>query len=86
MAGMADKITPAALALVRLTPYNMHTENKKLPKKASRNSSFLVALDSGCSVLGFDSQRAMATEPMAKRSHANKNTGNTATSGLDKAT
>ena len=39
MAGIAAMITPADTALVRLTPNSMQIENRKLPRKDSRNSS-----------------------------------------------
>ena len=79
-------VTPAVTALVRLTPVTMHSVNKKLPKKDSRNSKRLVRRFSGASSGVLRSQRAMATAPMPKRSQASSSTGNNAASGLDSAT
>ncbi len=84
--GIADMVTPAATALVRLTPVTMHSVNRKLPKKDSRNSSQRVCADSGASPGTGRSQPSMATAPMPKRSQASSSTGNRATSGLDRAT
>jgi len=52
-AGMAAMVTPADKALVRLTPYTMHRVNRKLPRKASRNSSHRTCAVSGGSAAGF---------------------------------
>jgi len=65
-------ITPAASAEVRATPNSMHTENRKLPKKDSRNSSQrscgLRRASPGCRF----TQPAIATAAMPKRSQASK--------------
>ena len=68
------------------TPNNMKMENRKLPRKDSRNSSRRVWLEISGSPAGFFSQFHMATPPMPKRNQASRNTGNTSTKGLDKAT
>ena len=78
--------TPAATAPVRLTPATMHRVKRKLPISASKNNSPCVRRDRGASCAGAGSQCSMATAPMAKRSQASSSTGNTATSGLDRAT
>ena len=41
-AGIEAMITPADTALVMLTPNSMQMENRKLPRKDSRNTSLLV--------------------------------------------
>jgi len=64
----------------------MQTENRKLPKKDSRKSSLRSrALSTGSSG-ALRVQLAIATAAMPKRIQASKNTGNTATSSLDKPT
>jgi len=85
-AGMAAMMTPADTALVMLTPNNMQMENRKLPRKDSRNSNCLVLRVMGASPSGFLSQPTMAMPPMPKRNQASKNTGSAATSGLLSAT
>ena len=85
-AGMLAMMTPAETALVMLTPNNMQMENRKLPKKDSRNTSLRIDADMGGSSAGRRSQGNMATAAMPKRNHAKRNTGKAATSGLDKAT
>ena len=85
-AGMDDITTPAATAVVRLTPNSMQMENRKLPRNDSRNSRPLVRGDSAGSFGGFLSQRHMAMPPIPNRSQASKKTGKTTTRGLDKAT
>jgi len=85
-AGMEDMTTPAATAVVRLTPKSMQMENMKLPRKDSRNSSQRVLVVRGGSSAGLRSHEIMARPPMPKRSHASRNTGMTATSGFDSAT
>ncbi len=85
-AGMLAKITPADTALVMLTPYNMQIDNRKLPKGDSMKTSHLTCGVNGGSCAGARSQGDMASAAMPKRSQASRNTGNTATSGLDKAT
>ena len=79
-------MTPAATALVMLTPNSMQIENKKLPRKDSRNSSFWVWPLIGVSCAGFFSQCSIAMPPIPNRSQASRNTGSAATSGLDSAT
>ena len=79
-------ITPAETALVRLTPYSMQIENRKLPRNDSRKTRRRVARVMGGSFAGLRSQGSMASAPMPKRSQASRNTGNAATSGLDSAT
>ncbi len=79
-------ITPAATALVMLTPYNMQIEKRKLPRNDSKNTSCFVCCVMGASSAGFLSQCSMAAPPMPKRSHASRKTGKTATNGLDSAT
>ena len=86
VAGIAAMITPAATALVMLTPNSMQIENKKLPRNDSKNTNQRVCDVIGASPTGFFSQCAIASPPMPKRSQASKNTGIAATSGLDKAT
>ena len=85
-AGIVAITTPAATALVMLTPNSMQMENRKLPKNDSRNSNRLVWDVKGASPRGFFSQCSIAAPPMPKRSQASKKTGRAATSGLDKAT
>ena len=79
-------MTPADTALVRLTPVIMHSVNRKLPKKDSRNSSPRVWRVIGTSTPVLRSHGAMATAAIPKRSQASKNTGMVATSGLVSAT
>jgi hypothetical protein len=86
VAGMAAMITPAETALVRLTPHSMHSENRKLPRKDSRNSRRRVRGVRGASVAGLRSQCSIARPPMPKRSQASRNTGIAAASGFDSAT
>ncbi len=85
-AGMAAMMTPADTALVSLTPLIMHSVNRKLPRKDSRNSRRRVRGESGGSPGGFFSQCAIATPPMPKRNQASSSTGKTAASGLESAT
>jgi hypothetical protein len=85
-AGMVDITTPAATAVVMLTPNSMNTENRKLPRKDSRNSRARVRPLIGASSAGLRNHESMATAPMPKRSHASKKIGKTATSGFDRAT
>ena len=85
-AGMPARITPADTALVRLTPYSMQIENRKLPTKDSRNSRRRVCAVKGASSAGLRNQGSMAMAAMPNRIHASSSTGNAATSGLDKAT
>ena len=79
-------ITPAASAEVSATPNSMHTENRKFPKKDSRNSNCRSWRDSGASAGGRVTHPAIATAAMPKRSPASRNTGNTATSTFDRPT
>ena len=85
-AGIAAKMTPAATALVRLTPYNMQIENRKLPRKDSRNTSMRVWPVIGGSCAGLRSHGNIATAAIPKRIQPSRKTGNAATRGLDKAT
>ena len=85
-AGMLAITTPAETALVKLTPYNMQIENRKLPRSDSRNSSSRMRGAKGASLAGLRNQGSMATAAMPKRIQASRNTGRMATSGLDKAT
>jgi len=85
-AGIEAKMTPAETALVRLTPYSMHIENRKLPRNDSVKTSTRVRRVMTGSCNGRFSQCGMATAAMPKRSQANSNTGKTATSGFDNAT
>ena len=85
-AGIAAMMTPAASALVRLTPNNMKMENRKLPRNDSRKSRRRIRPLMGNSSAGFLSHDNIAMPPMPKRSQASKNTGNAATSDLDRAT
>ena len=78
--------TPADTALVRLTPYSMQIENRKLPRNDSRNSSSRVRPLSAGSPAGLRSHGSMASPPIPKRSQASRNTGIAPTSGLDSAT
>jgi hypothetical protein len=64
----------------------MQMENRKLPSKADRNKSLWVAGVHVASSAGRRSQCSMARAPMPKRSQASKKTGQTASSGLDRAT
>jgi len=86
MAGMADMMTPAETALVMLTPVIMHTVNRKLPKKDSRNTSILVWPEIAGSAAGLTSQRVIAMAPMPNRIQPSKKTGNASDSGLVSAT
>ena len=79
-------ITPAATAEVSATPKSMQIENRKLPRKLSQNSRRRSWRSSGASVGPRRSQPSIATAAIAKRSQASKNTGNTATSNLDRPT
>ena len=83
---MDAMMTPADTALVRLTPNSMQIENRKFPRKDSRNTSFFVCAVMGASRAGLRSQCSMASPPMPKRSQASRNTGIAAASGLDSAT
>ena len=85
-AGIEAMITPADTALVMLTPNSMQIENRKLPRKDSRNTSLRVWAVMGASPNGLRSQCSMASPPMPKRSQASRNTGIAATKGLDSAT
>lgn len=85
-AGMAAKVTPAEAALVRATPYSMHTVKRKLPRNDWRNSSRRVGQVSGGSSTGLGSQCSMATPPMPKRIQASRSTGKTVVRGLESAT
>ena len=85
-AGIEAMMTPADTALVRLTPNSMQIENRKLPRKDSRNSSCRVCAVMSGSSAGLRNQCSMAAPPMPNRSHASRNTGMAATSGLDSAT
>ena len=58
-------ITPAETALVMLTPYNMESENRKLPRKDSRNSRRRVCGVMGGSSAGRRSQLAMRSSEAA---------------------
>ena len=84
-AGMDAMMTPAEIALVMLTPYSMQIVNRKLPRKDSTKTSFLVAQVMDGSETGFASQCGIAKPPMAKRSQASNMTGRTATRGLARA-
>ena len=64
----------------------MQIENKKLPKKDSKNKNTRVRRSIGASSAGFLSQDAMATAAMPKRIQANRKTGMAATRGLHRAT
>ena len=79
-------ITLAATAVVSRMPAIMHSVNRKLPKKDSRNSSQRVRGVIGGSPAGLRSQCSMAPPPMPKRSQASSITGNTNASGLVSAT
>ena len=85
-AGIDAMITPADTALVRLTPNSMQIENRKLPRKDSRNTRPRVRGVIGGSSGGRRSQCGIASAAMPKRSQASSSTGNAATSGLDRAT
>ena len=85
-AGMEAMITPAEVALVRLTPEIMQMVNRKLPKSDCRNSSPRVCVVIGGSSGVLRSQCGMATTPMPKRSQASRKIGNVAASGFDNAT
>ena len=85
-AGMDAMMTPAEIALVMLTPYNMKTEKSTLPKSDSRKTSFFVSQLIGGSQGEARNQCVMASPPMANRIQASKNTGNASTRGLDSAT
>src|SRR5450759_2567683 len=85
-AGMDAMMTPAEIALVMLTPYSMQIVNRKLPRKDSTKTSFLVAQVMTGSEAGLVSQCGIARPPMAKRNQASNRTGMAATSGLDNAT
>ncbi|CAM5194187.1 hypothetical protein CDEN61S_00461 [Castellaniella denitrificans] len=83
---MADITTPAATAPLWLTPSTMKTVNRKLPMKASRNTSRRTRGVGGGSAAGRRSQCSMPAPPIPKRSQPSRNTGNTAASGLLRAT
>ena len=85
-AGIAAMITPAASAEVRATPNSMHTENRKLPKKDSRNSSQRSCGLSRASPGWRFTQPAMATAAMPKRSQASRKIGSTSTRIFDRPT
>ena len=85
-AGMAAITTPAATAELSITPYSMQIEKRKLPRKLSQKSRYRSCCDSGVSPAWRGSQLNIATAPMPKRSHASRNTGNTASSSFDKPT
>ena len=85
-AGSVDRITPAALAVVRATPLSIAIENRKLPKNDIRNSCRCSLRVSGGSSRAGRVHGIIATAAIAKRSSASTSTGNTASSGLDKAT
>src|SRR3546814_17319774 len=77
MAGIADIITPADTAPVRLTPSIMQSVNRKLPRKDSRKINLRVCGDRTGSVLGLRKQRNMAIPPLPKRNQTRRNTGRT---------
>ena len=77
-------MTPAATALVMLTPNSMQIENRKLPRNDSTKSKRLVLELMGISVAGFLSQCSIAAPPMPKRNQASKKTGMTAISEFAK--
>ena len=83
---LGERIAPAASAVVRATPNSMQIENRKLPKKDSRNSRRRSRGDRRGSTGSRRTQRDMATAAMPKRSQASRKIGNTATSSLDSAT
>src|SRR3546814_20541751 len=85
MAGIADIITPADTAPVRLTPSIMQSVNRKLHRKDSRKINLRVCGDRTGSVLGLRNQRNMAMPPMPKRNQPRRNTGSTIAHGLVKA-
>ncbi len=79
-------ITPAAVAVDRLTPASMQIENRKLPRKDIANSSSRSRGVSGFSSLRGRVHGSIATAAMPKRRKASANSGIAATSGLDSAT
>ena len=86
LASHSRGIMPAASAEVSFTPHSMQIENRKLPNSDSTNKSRLSRADSGASPGWRRSHGSIATAAMPKRSIANRNTGNTATSSLDSPT
>ena len=84
--GSIDKMMPAAMALVWLTPYSMQIEKRKLPRKDSRNSSPFIRRFKTGSCSGLRNQWGTAKAPITKRNQAKANTPNTLTKGLAKAT
>ena len=64
----------------------MQIENRKLPRKLSRNSSQRSWGDSALSLALRGTQCTIASAAMPKRNPANKNTGNTLSSSFDSPT
>jgi len=84
--GIEAITTPADTALVMLTPYNMQMENRKFPRKDSRNRRSRIRLSINGSSAGLRSHGSIARPPIPKRIQASRNTGMAATSGLESAT
>ncbi len=78
-------MTPAATALVRLTPNSMQMENRKLPRKDSRNSRRAVCRLMGISSAGFQPAQRGRTA-YAKTQPGEQEGGQGGDQGLDSAT
>ncbi len=85
-AGMPAMMTPALIALASRMPNSMQMENRKLPRKDSRNSRPRVRRSRGGAPGAARSQCAMATAAMPKRNQASRNTGKVATSTRENPT